>query len=137
MSEPEGAAATGRQWWRDAQEDLQVAQALHDAEPMFARAVCLHAQQAAEKALKAALVFVQTDFPRTHALQRLARLLPHGWTRPGTDDDLVWLTTWAVGSRYPDTAADATAQDAERALALAREVAATIQGDLVRLGRLT
>lgn len=116
MSEADAAAATGLQWWRYAEEDLQVAQALHDAEPMFGRAVCLHAQQAAEKALKAALVT---------------------WAPPGSDDDLVWLTTWATGSRYPDSAADANAEDARRALAQAREVVATVQGDLVRLGHLT
>lgn len=137
MSEADAAAATGLQWWRYAEEDLRVAQALHDAEPMFGRAVCLHAQQAAEKALKAALVFLQVDFPRTHALQRLVRLLPGTWAPPGNDDDLVWLTTWATGSRYPDSAADANAEDARRALAQAREVVATVQGDLVRLGHLT
>jgi hypothetical protein len=70
------------------------------------RAVCLHAQQATEKGLKAALVFLQIDFPRTHNLKRLARLLTKDWELPA-DDDLDWLTTWATASRYPDAMADA------------------------------
>lgn len=137
MSGADETAATGLQWWRYAEDDLQVAQALHDAEPMFSRAVCLHAQQAAEKALKAALVFLQIDFPRTHSLQRLVRFLPGTWTRPGSDDDLVWLTTWAIASRYPDSAADATADDAQRALAQAAAVIEAVRGDLTRLRHLS
>ena len=40
------------------------------------RHVCWLAQQAAEKAIKAVLVFLQIDFPRSHDLDALRNLAP-------------------------------------------------------------
>jgi HEPN domain-containing protein len=122
----------GLEWWRYAQDDVAAARTLHDADPSLTRAVCLHAQQGAEKGIKAALVFLQIDFPRTHDLKRLARLLPQEWTLPPeVQEDLDWLTTWATASRYPDAAADATRGDAIRALDRAQDVLEAIRGNLV------
>lgn len=44
---------------------------LHDITEVFPDIVCVHAQQAAEKYLKAYLVFLNLDFPKTHALEDL------------------------------------------------------------------
>ena len=64
-----------RQWLAYADDDLRVA--LYDLSmpetPPF-RVIAFHAQQAAEKYLKAYLVFHSVDFPYTHSLRRLLDL---------------------------------------------------------------
>lgn len=62
---------------------------------------CFHAQQAAEKYLKALLAFAGQPIPRTHNLEDLFELcrqaLP-GWSPP--ELDLASLTPYAVELRY-------------------------------------
>jgi len=59
------------------------------------------AQQAAEKALKAALISLDIDPPRVHNLELLADLLPEGWAVRSAKQDLGRLSLWIVESRYP------------------------------------
>ena len=64
-----------RQWLRHADEDLRLARhglTLRTRCPH--RLVAYHAQQCAEKSLKAYLVFHKVDFPFTHNLARLREL---------------------------------------------------------------
>lgn len=62
-------------WIRRANEDLAVAgQLLADGVPYFG-AIGFHAQQAAEKFLKAFLVWHQVEFPKTHDLGQLLQLV--------------------------------------------------------------
>jgi len=65
-------------------------------------AVCFHAQQGAEKCLKALLTFLGVTFGRTHDLPKLAALLPPGSPLPETLGDLSELADAAVSARYPD-----------------------------------
>lgn len=62
MSEVE-QSIEARRWLRYAQEDLVAAEAMVGQPKMAPRHACWLAQQAAEKALKAVLVFLQIDFP--------------------------------------------------------------------------
>lgn len=52
-------------WLRYAEEDLITAETLLKQPHIPPRQCCWHAQQAAEKTLKAALIFLQIDFHRT------------------------------------------------------------------------
>ena len=61
-------------WLRYAGEDLITAETLLAQARIPPRQACWHAQQAAEKALKAVLIFLQIDFPRTHDLNVLRNL---------------------------------------------------------------
>jgi len=67
-----------------------------------ARSVAFHAQQAVEKAIKAALVLEGKAAPRTHDLDDLRNRLPAGWRIKSTHRDLSRLTQYAVEARYPD-----------------------------------
>ncbi len=94
-----------RTWMRTADRDANLARAAIDIEPSLA---AFHAQQAAEKALKALLVFTTDDHERTHTAGRLARELrtsdpsiAEGIERDAAALDLFYLT-----SRYPDTIGD-------------------------------
>jgi HEPN domain-containing protein len=79
-------------------------------------AVCFHAQQCAEKYLKAFLQEAEIPFGKTHHLVALLELvlgLEHSWEllRP----QLQSLNTYSVSVRYPGEAADkAMARDALR-----------------------
>lgn len=84
-------------------------------------AVCFHAQQCAEKYLKAVLHSAAIPFRKTHNLVVLldkVRALEPSWEMIRTD--LQRLTAFGVNLRYPGRAADkATARDA---MSVARNV---------------
>lgn len=94
-----------RTWLRTAERDLRLAHVAIEVEPSLA---AFHAQQAAEKALKALLVATTDDHERTHTAGRLARELrladvtiSEEVERDASALDLFYLT-----SRYPDTIGD-------------------------------
>lgn len=92
-----------------------------------------HAQQAAEKCVKAALIADQVRFPRTHELGRLLQLLSDEWRLPD-HDDVSELSRYAVAGRYPEGIVHAgpepTWADADRALALAEQVRQAVHDGL-------
>ena len=63
------------EWLSKADEDFRVAERELNAEPPVFSAVCFHAQQAVEKAMKALLVDFGAAFPRTHDLKFLLDLI--------------------------------------------------------------
>lgn len=88
-------------WFRVALGDLGAARAVADDVGLAPRIASSLAQQAAEKAMKAAIAFAGTDPPRTHDLLALsAELRTHGLE---IDDasDLVTLTDSVRSGRYP------------------------------------
>ena len=121
-----------RRWLRFATEDLDVAQRLLAADGIPPRHACSLAQQAAEKALKAALVLEGIDFPFRHDLDALRNLLPDTWSVRRTHTDLAQLTEWAVEARYPGDWQEATATDAEQAVSQARGVYNSIAAEFER-----
>ncbi|HUS92824.1 MAG TPA: HEPN domain-containing protein [Phycisphaerae bacterium] len=78
--------------------------------------VCFHAQQCAEKYLKARLCEAGTAFPRTHDLTALLALVTAaepGWQ--AHEEDLAYLTDFGVFFRYPGESADRDmAEEAQR-----------------------
>lgn len=130
MSGPEHLHEVGR-WLRYAHDDLKVAELIleHGQVP---RAACFNAQQCAEKSIKAALVLLQLDFPKSHNLRQLCELLPKGWHFREDPTTLSSLTVWAVELRYPGDLPEATAEDAREAVDLARYSYETTFEDLKR-----
>ncbi|HEY2726586.1 MAG TPA: HEPN domain-containing protein, partial [Parafilimonas sp.] len=61
-------------WFKKAENDLLVIKNNLSADEIPFDACCFHAQQAAEKYLKAYLVSKQIHFPKTHDLQSLLNL---------------------------------------------------------------
>jgi HEPN domain-containing protein len=106
-----------------AHEDLAAAEALDRAERVSDAPVGFHAQQAVEKALKAAIASRDQDFPFTHDLGLLMQLCQDaGLELPAGLTDADRLTPYAAAVRYGlgDPGAVATA-DALRWAALAIE----------------
>lgn len=68
----------------------------------FSAHCCFHAQQCAEKALKALLIARSIEFPPTHAIERLLDLLSGAAVElPPDVDEAFILTQYAVQTRYP------------------------------------
>ena len=111
-----------REWVEKADNDL--ANAVHTlklGERGPTDTVCFHAQQCAEKYMKAVLVFQLIDFPKSHDLEKLTALLP-ATTRPSlSTEELHKLTDFATGPRYPGSGVIPLAE-ARLAVALARRV---------------
>ena len=83
-------------------------------------AVCFHAQQMAEKLLKAFLQEHGSAFPKTHNLIALVELcLPIDGSFEVQRDALIWLDRYAVQFRYPGESAER--DEARRAYNLASQ----------------
>ena len=88
-------------WLGRARADLAVAQ-LTDDQRIAPEILAFHAQQAAEKALKALLVQRQVEFPHTHVIGLLLNLCrTAGYEDNETLTEAVGLTRYAVATRYP------------------------------------
>ncbi len=83
-----------------AQDDRAAAEALLDL-AVSDTIVCFHAQQAVEKALKAALAAAGASFPRTHNIGLLLQLCEDSGAAPPPDlAEADLLTPYAVAGRY-------------------------------------
>ncbi|NUM78675.1 HEPN domain-containing protein [candidate division KSB1 bacterium] len=133
MNEPERLALVHR-WLRYAREDLLAAEAMLGQQSFWPRHACWLAQQAAEKALKAVLVYLQIDFPRRHDLDEQRNLIPEGWQVKADHPDLATLTEWAVESRYPGDWSDATEDEARVAVQQSRAVWNSVSADFTQRG---
>jgi HEPN domain-containing protein len=111
-----------RGWIRKAESDLRNVELVLPADDCPYDTVCFHAQQAAEKYLKALLTFVGAPFPKVHDLDELLDLLPRDVSVPVARDGLTELSQLAVAPRYPGWDAEIDRQVAERAYATARSV---------------
>ena len=100
MKPPEGSEVAA--WIEKAAEDEQAIDVLLEHSPWLLSVIGFHAQQAAEKWLKALLVACGEDAPRTHDLVALLER-----TMSDLDDDATvlldaqWLTGFGVLPRYP------------------------------------
>jgi len=86
--------------------------------------LCYHAQQAAEKSIKAVLIRYEIAFPRTHNLRVLLELLPAMCPVPELVAKSVALTDYAVMSRYPGEYEAVTGDEYREAVRMAEAVLA-------------
>ena len=121
-------ASHARQWLAKADSDLTASRHLLDGGGPY-DAVCFHAQQAAEKALKAWSAIADVPIPRTHNLEDLQALclaLPQMAPASGLEVlDLSDLTPFAVAARY-DIEFWPERVEADAAVAIASRVYAAV-----------
>jgi HEPN domain-containing protein len=90
--------------------------------------VAFHAQQAAEKALKALLASRDVPFRKTHSIEELGRASLDVAPELGPIvDAAVPLTEFAWKFRYPGEITDPSRAEAEEAVALARRVVGNVK----------
>lgn len=119
-----------RLWMSYAKSDLDAAYALLERGDFFPRQICFMSQQAGEKALKAILVFLDINFPKTHDLDHIRELIPEGWQVKEAFPELYDLSVWAVESRYPGHTPDVVEYEARETLHLAEAVFDAVSAEL-------
>ena len=81
--------------------------------------LCYHAQQAAEKSLKAVFIYYSASVPRTHNIGMLIDLLGGYTDVLESIRDIAILNEYAVSSRYPTFLEPVDREDYKVALQLA------------------
>ena len=115
------------EWIQKAEGDFITARREYSApkEPNY-DAACFHAQQCAEKYLKARLVEASIEFTKTHDLSViLDYVVPVEPDWQSLREDLNSLTDQAVEVRYPGMFADA--EDAKQAVEIAKKVRTVVR----------
>ena len=116
-----------KDWLAKADADLAAARHLLKGGEAFASTVAFHAQQAAEKHLKAMLVWRQVEFSKTHDVAQILDLVRVFDT--ALADELsaaVDLTVYAVAVRYPSEMPEPSLDEAKEALVVAEKVRGAI-----------
>ena len=123
-------------WLSYADDDLRLAkntlETMKDGCPY--RLVAYHAQQCAEKCLKAYLVFHNIDFPYSHDISRLLELCAEKASWTGKVQDAEELSMYAISARYPEDGEEVTEEDARRAMAIAEDVRQVVRKALLDEG---
>ena len=110
-----------KSWIAYAEEDFSAGKTLLNLKKPLLAAVCFHAQQCAEKYLKALLILKDVDFPKTHDLPTLNTLCHQNGILTGFDpQQLADLTKKAVQARYPGS--QPTLQETKEAIEIAKSV---------------
>jgi HEPN domain-containing protein len=119
-------------WIEIAEEDLILAKHAFTIEYNVPyRLIGYHAQQCAEKYLKAFLVSKMIDFPYTHSIDALVNFCPTELDLHTVLADTFELTNYAVARRYPGFYINLSKEDAEQAVMLAEKVKKVV-GDLLK-----
>lgn len=106
-----------------AQSDLNLAQGARHIADVLPEHLAFHAQQCAEKAIKAVLLSHNVQFPPTHNIQALIDLCEKGGLDiPEILEESVELTPYAVEGRYLDLVEPVSESDVDRAIQLATSV---------------
>lgn len=114
-------------WLEKAEHDRAAIRGILVVQPTPWDTVCFHAQQAAEKILKAFLVFHGLQPQRTHDCERLLRdCVPFDAALAALFNDCTLLSDYGVNSRYPDVGVTPDSVEAADALAAMERVRAAV-----------
>jgi HEPN domain-containing protein len=124
MPQDRAIPGTPQDWLDRARSDLAFAR-LPLPEGAYYEDLCFHAQQAAEKALKAVYQHHNWTFRYTHDLEELVTgLKRNGLAVPFEVEDAAVLTSFAWETRYPSLGEPVTAEEYREAIQHADAVVA-------------
>ncbi len=110
-----------RSWIAHAEDDFESAKVLIRRKKPLLYSACFHAQQCAEKYIKAVLIFKDQGFPKVHDLNTLDDLCSGAGVFLGMDKaNLARLSAYAVMSRYPGD--EPTAEETKAAIETAKAI---------------
>ena len=125
--------ADARFWLGIAREDLAASRA-RAGRHFRPRHVANLAQQAAEKALNAAVVLADRTPPKSNDLEQLRAMLPDEWRAKRHPGNLETLSSYGVRARYPDNVIQITAIESAVAVRQAMAVVRAVEHDFARHG---
>ena len=109
-------------WIQKAESDLTIVEKDIVTDSPVTDVLCFHCQQAAEKYLKAYIVYRNQIPERTHLIERLLNICANFDPEFEKLSDAVLLTTYAVELRYPDDMYFPTLTETKKALKLAKKI---------------
>ncbi len=116
------------EWLRRARSDLVLAKQ-PKPEGVFWEDLCFHAEQAAEKAIKAVMVLERIDFPRTHDVSELLGLLTRaGHSVPADVLIAETISDYATVTRYPGNRQPVSEEEYRWAISVAEDVVRWAEG---------
>jgi len=122
MPHDTGRLGTPEEWLNRAKSNLAMAR-MPKTDEIYWEDLCFETQQAAEKALKALLIFKKISFRFVHDLAEQLTLLENsGIVLPDEIRRSAALTDYSVESRYPGTFEPVTEDDFNDALRTAESV---------------
>ena len=125
-----------RQWLEKARQDLRSCDSLLREDPPLLYPACFHAQQAAEKYLKALLAWRGTEFPKTHSIEQLLDLVERADAAVASQlVEAQGLTAYGVDIRYPGDQPEPTLEETRRAVGLAGAVRDAVLAIVLPPGR--
>ena len=135
MSTPERYRADEAiRWLASACGDLLGAEAVLADQRAPKRNAAYLAQQAAEKSLRAVLIYAGIRVPRSHRLDRLLDMIPGDWSVHGVEADLLDLSAYSTSARYPDAGDYVSPDEARSGVDDARAIHEAVKVDLARRG---
>lgn len=124
-----------KDWMKRAESNLYRAKSGKISDKILYEDLCYDCQQATEKSLKALLIALNNEIPRTHNIGSLIRLLHiDGYIIPEPVLLASALTEYAVNTRYPGDYEPVKDSDYEIALHMAEEVCSWVRSELLIKG---
>ena len=84
--------------------------------------LCFEAEQSAEKALKALLIFFQGSYPRVHSFNVLLQMLEKYVSIPLEISEVIELSDFSVQTRYPGDYYPINVEEYERTIRIVENV---------------
>jgi HEPN domain-containing protein len=123
---------TPEEWLNRAKSNLAIAKQPKSDEIYF-EDLCFETQQAAEKALKAVLLFKGIKFRFVHDIAEFLTLLEQNWIIPPDDvRTATILTDYSVEARYPGPFEPVTEEEFKEALHIAETVVKWAENQLMQ-----
>ena len=116
-------------WLQRAESNLRVAH-LGRGEGVFLEDLCFEAQQAAEKALKALLIYLSGDYPKVHSFSLILEQIGNYIEIQEPIREVVELSDYAVQMRYPGDYFPVSEEEYKRALELAERALRWVQAQI-------
>jgi HEPN domain-containing protein len=112
-----------KDWLRRARSNLERAKAGKISKHILYEDLSFDAQQCAEKAIKALLVYLDKEFSWTHSIEELLGIASDAGIKiPEEIKKAIILTRYAVHTRYPGLAPQVDKEDYKEAVELAERV---------------
>lgn len=110
-------------WINKAEKDLLTAEHELSFPDAVTESVCFHCQQAAEKYLKAYLVFLGASFAKTHEIGELiTKCEERDREISALKEEADKLTDYAIEVRYPEEWFEPTLEEAKDAFEMAKKI---------------
>lgn len=112
-----------KDWLRRAKSNLEIAKREKISKYILYEDLCFDAQQSAEKAIKALLIYLKKEFPWTHSIEELLDIVSESSVDvPKNIRKAVVLTRYAVHTRYPGIGTSVNKDEYKEAVKLAEAV---------------